>query len=136
MALKQWYTILMLALFAGCQDQGSLDGNYSMCHNGEYIEVYFKGDSIRAASENEWVKLSDWKKITISKDTIFFETFGEWRDSIKARLKYVGKSKIQMQNLNNGETLTMRRIENGVTFENVNEFWKGFINRRHSEKCN
>lgn len=136
MTLKQWYSILMLALFAGCQDQGSLDGNYSMCHNGEYIEVYFKADSIRAASENEWAKLSDWKKITISKDTIFFETFGEWRDSIKARVKYVGKSKIQMQNLNNGETLTMRRIENGVTFENVNEFWKGFINRRHSEKCN
>ena len=136
MTLKQWYSILMLALFAGCQDQGSLDGNYSMCHYGEYIEVYFKGDSIRAASENEWAKLSDWKKITISKDTIFFETFGEWRDSIKARLKYVGKSKIQMQNLNNGETLTMRRIENGVTFENANEFWKGFINRRHSEKCN
>ncbi|WP_418501744.1 hypothetical protein [Flagellimonas sp.] len=136
MALKQWYTILIFTLFAGCHNQRNLDGNYSMCHNGEYIEVYFKGDSIRAASENEWVKLSDWKKITISKDTIFFETFGEWRDSIKARLKYVGKSKIQMQNLNSGETLTMRRIENEVTFENANEFWKSFINRRHSEKCN
>lgn len=41
-----------------------------------------------------------------------------------------------MQNLNNGEILIMQRIENGVTFDNANEFWKGFINRRHSEKCN
>lgn len=135
-ALKLCYIISMLILVTGCKDLRSLDGNYSMCHLGEYTEVYFKGDSIRVASENEWAKLSDWKKIMISRDTIFFQTFGEWRDSIMAKLKYVDKNKIQMQNLSNGEILTMQRIEDRVTFENINEFWKGFINRRHSETCN
>ena len=73
MALKQYYIILMLIMVTGCKDLRSLDGNYSMCHLGEYTEVYFKGDSIRVASENEWAKLSDWKKIMISRDTILFK---------------------------------------------------------------
>ena len=84
-----WNIILIFNLILGCQSDKTLDGNYSSCIDGEYVEIYFKKDSMRVASENVWVELSEWRKIEIKNDTLYFETFGEWRDKSRAKIKYV-----------------------------------------------
>ena len=77
MKFKFWYLIFILVLFISCQSDQNLIGHYKMCVSGDYGEVYFKKDSMRFASDNEWVKLSDWRKIRVENDTLYFETFGE-----------------------------------------------------------
>jgi hypothetical protein len=137
MKFKIWAIIyiLVLSLLFGCQNSQSIEGNYSICHNGYYREVYFKNDSMRVASDNEWTKLSKWKKIKIKNDTIHFETFGEWRDFSKVVIKYVGKNKIKLRNLKSGENLDLEQIDENLNFEKQHEFWKGFYNRQSSGNC-
>jgi len=131
--MKPWYIIL--ALFFGCKNDQNLDGNYSMCHNEEYAEVYFKNDSMRIASNNEWVKLSEWRKIEIKNDTLYFESFGEWRDNWKAEIRYVGKNKIELHNLITDVKLDLESINQNLNFEKPIEFWNGFNNRKNSKNC-
>lgn len=135
MKLKLWNTILILALFFGCQNDRNLNGNYSMCHNGEYLEIYFKEDSMRVASENEWVKLSEWRKIEIKNDTIHFETFGEWREKSTAEINYIGVNKIELRILESSETRNLELIKDNLKFENPKEFWNGFYKRQNSKNC-
>ncbi len=118
-----------------CHNNLTIEGNYSICHNGYYREIYFKNDSIRAASHSEWVKLSKWRKIKIKNDTLHFETFGEWRDSSKVKIKHTGKNSFELRNLKSGETLYLKPITENITFEKTNEFWNGFNRRRNSENC-
>jgi len=126
---------LIFTIFLGCQNDQDIEGNYSICHKGEYVEVYFKKDSIRFASDDEWIKLSDWRKNEIKKDTLHFETFGEWRDSLKAVIKFVGVNGIKMRNLTSGENLYLEPIDENINFENPKEFWEGFYNRQNSGNC-
>ena len=135
MKLKFWNAILILVLFSSCQDRPNLDGNYSMCSNGEYTEVYFKQDSMRVASENEWVKLSKWKKIEIKNDTLHFETYGEWRKKRKAEIIFIGKNKIELRILEFNEILNLERINGNLSLDNSVEFWNGFNNRWNSNNC-
>jgi hypothetical protein len=96
----------ILALFLGCSDNRDIEGNYSFCKNGVYLETYFKKDSIRIASDNRWVRLSKWREIKIKDDTLHFVTFGEWSDSSKAGIKYVG-NKIELHFLKSKNNLTL-----------------------------
>ena len=106
-----------------------------MCNNGEYSEVYFKKDSMRVASENEWVKLSEWRKVEIKNDTLYFQSFGEWRDDWKAEIKYIEKNKTELHNLITDVKLDLERINGTLNFEQTNEFWKGFKNRQEIRNC-
>jgi len=135
MKLKLWNIILILALALSCKNDRNLNGNYSICNNGEYTEVYFKQDSMRVASENEWVKLSKWRKVEIKNDTLYFESFGEWRDDWKAEIKYTGKNKTELHNLITGIKIDLERINENLDFENPKEFWNGFSNRQESKNC-
>ncbi len=103
--------------------------------SGEYSEVYFKQDSMRVASESEWVKLSEWRKIEIVKDTLYFETFGEWRDNSKAEIKYVGLNKIELRILETDNKLELKPISENLNFDKSNEFWDGFKSRMNNKKC-
>ncbi|WP_074405967.1 hypothetical protein [Aquimarina megaterium] len=135
MKLKLWNIILIITLLFGCQIEQKLDGNYSMCNGGEYSEVYFKKDSMRVASENEWVKLSEWRKIEIKNDTLHFKSFGEWRDDWKAEIKYIGKNKTELHNLTTDVKLNLKRINENLNFENPKEFWEKFRDRQNSGNC-
>ena len=134
MKLKLLNIILILTLFS-CQNNQTLDGNYSICHNEEYTEIYFEKDSMRIASDNEWIKLSEWRKIEIKNNTLNFMTFGEWKDSSKAKIKYVGNNKIELQFLKNDEKLDLELIDEDIKFENLKEFWNGFRNRKKFNNC-
>ncbi|WP_106793863.1 hypothetical protein [Aquimarina sp. Aq78] len=127
--------ILILGTFFGCQNDQNIQGNYSVCENGEYTEVYFKKDSMRIAADNDWVKLSKWRKIEIKNDTLYFETFGEWRDSLKAEIKYAGMNTIELRILKSGENLNLIHIDENINFEKPKEFWSGFHNRQHLKNC-
>ena len=135
MKLKLWEIILILALFFSCKNEQSLVGNYSICKNGEYAEVYFKQDSIRIASENEWIKLSEWKKIELKNDTLFFESFGEWRYDYKTEIKYIKKNKAKLHILTTDQIIDLERIDENLDFENRKVFWNGFMKRKNSKNC-
>ncbi len=135
MKLKLWNIILILALFFGCQNNQNLDGNYSICHNEEYTEIYFKKDSMRIAADNEWIKLSEWRKIEIKNDTLHYKAFGEWKDYSKAEIKHIGKNKIEIHFLKNGENLGLKPIDEDIKFENLKEFWNEFRNREKNNNC-
>ena len=90
---------------------------------------------MRVASENEWVKLSEWRKIEIKNDTLHFETFGEWREKSKAEINYIRKNKIELRILESGETRNLETISESLKFENLNEFWNGFKNRQNVINC-
>ncbi|WP_165453888.1 hypothetical protein [Hyunsoonleella flava] len=126
---------MILVLFYSCKNDRNLDGNYSICNYGEYAEVYFKGDFMRVASESEWVKLSEWKQVKINNDTLYFESFGEWRDNWKAEIKYIGKNKIELYNLATDISVSLEPINVDLNFENSKEFWKGFKTRKNLKGC-
>ena len=134
MKLKLWNIILILALFFGCQNDRNLNGNYSICHNGEYLEIYFKQDSMRVASENVWVKLSEWRKIEITNDTLHFETFGEWREKSKAEVNYIGMNNFELRILETDERRNLEPIYENKNFENHKELWNGFNNLQNTKK--
>lgn len=127
--------ISILTTVFSCQNNRNIEGNYSICHKGYYREIYFKKDSIRAASDNEWIKLSKWRKIKLENDILHFETFGEWRDSSKVKIEFTGKNNIELKNLKSGETLYLEPITQKINFEKSNEFWNGFNKRQNSKNC-
>jgi len=133
--LKSIIYILLLNFFLGCQNNKNFEGHYSVCNKGTYIEVYFKKDSMRVATESAWVKLSTWRKIKLQNDTLHFETFGEWRDSSKAILKYDGMNKVKFRNIKTGDILNLESFNDNLNFEKTEEFWKGFNNRKKSNNC-
>jgi hypothetical protein len=122
-------------VFFGCYNYRNLDGNYSTCENGEYIEVYFKNDSMRIASDNDWIKLSEWRKIEIKSDTLYFETFGEWKDSLKAEIKYVGVNRTELHILASDIILDLEPIDENLNLDKPKDFWNGFNNRQNSKNC-
>jgi len=122
-------------ILISCQNDRNLDGNYSVCFNGEYSEVYFKKDSMRMASESEWVSLSEWRKIEVKNDTLYFETFGEWRDSATAEIKYIGLNKIELKLLEANRSINLEPINKSLNFEKPKELWNGFIKRLNSSNC-
>ncbi|UOB18664.1 hypothetical protein [Abyssalbus ytuae] len=130
-----WNIILITTLLFGCQNKQKLDGNYSMCSNGEYVEVYFKKDSMRIASENESVKLSEWRKVEIKNDTLYFESFGEWKRKYKAEIKYIGNYNIELHNLMTNIKFNLERINENPNFQNSMEFWNGFNKRQKNKNC-
>ena len=136
MKLNLGIIILILLLSFSCKNERNLNGNYSICFNEEYSETYFKNDSMRVASESEWVRLSEWRKIELNNDTINFETFGEWRDNRSAKINYVEDNIVQMQIIETEEKLNLIPIKEKLNFENSIEFWNGFEKRKVSSKCN
>ena len=136
MKLKPWNIILSLLLFLSCKIERNLNGNYSMCNNGEYSEVYFKKDSMRVASDSKWVKLTKWRKFEINNDTLYFTSFGEFKENWKAKINYVGFNKIELHNLLTDKKFELEPINRNLNFENLNRFWTGFNKRQKSNHCN
>ena len=130
-----WYIILIFILFLGCQNTRKLYGNYAACIDGEYTEVYFKKDSMRVASENVRVELSQWRKIEIKNDTLYFETFGEWRDKTKAKIKNVGMDNTELSFLETDAILNLERMNIKLNFMDSLKFWNGFNKRLNSKNC-
>jgi len=88
-----WKGILVLILVFGCKKDQKLNGYYFLCTNGEYVEVYFKKDSMRVASNSEWIKLTEWVKTETNNDTLYYKLFGE---NFKAKMKHIESDKIEM----------------------------------------
>ena len=135
MKSKICITFLILTLLFGCKNNQSLNGNYSYCINKEYVEVYFKQDSMRVAADNEWVKLSKWRKIEIKNDTLYFETFGELTGDATAKIGYLGFNKIELLVLEFDDKVILEPINENLNIENTNEFWDKFYKRQDSRNC-
>ncbi|MET2984120.1 hypothetical protein [Aureibaculum conchae] len=90
---------------------------------------------MRVASDNDWIKLSEWKKFKIKDDTLYFETFGEWSNRSKAKIEYVGNNKVQLHFPKPKEIIHLETISENIIFKKNAEFWHGFHNRQNSENC-
>lgn len=99
------------------------------------MEVYFKKDSMRVAADNEWVRLSEWRKIVIENDTLHFETFGEYRESWQAVIEYVGTDKIKLKVLESKNKVNLNRIDEILNFEEPTSFWNDFHKRKDYANC-
>ncbi len=122
----------MISLIS-CNNEKKLNGNYySFNKRHEYTEYYFKQDSLRIATENDWVKLSDWKKIIIRDDTLYFETFGEWRELRKAKINYLKQDKINLLLDKFNDTIFLIRLDDKIQFNDLEEFWSEFEERKNS----
>ncbi len=126
--------ILILALVFSCENNHKLEGYYSTC-DGDYTEVYFKQDSMRVAADNEWVKLSEWRKIEIKEDTLYFTSFGELSDNYRVTIEYIGNNKIEFCNIDTDYRSILEPIKENINFENEKKFWKGFYKRQNSKTC-
>lgn len=87
------------------------------------------------ASDSEWISLSEWRKIEIKNDTLYFDSFGELRESWRAEIKYVGRDRIEMRILESNKELNLEPIYENLNFEKPKELWDGFINRLNSNEC-
>ena len=87
------------------------------------------------ASNSEWISLSEWRQIEIKNDTLYFETFGEWRDSATAEIKYIGGNKIKLKLLEANRDVILERINESPNFEKPKKHWNGFIKRLNSSNC-
>ncbi|MBU2997101.1 hypothetical protein KO500_11690 [Cellulophaga baltica] len=87
------------------------------------------------AADNEWISLTEWRKIELKNDTLYFDTFGEWRESSRAQIKYVGKDKIQLRILETNKTIELEPIYENLNFEKPKKLWDSFIRRLNSHKC-
>ncbi len=96
---------------------------------------------MRVASENDWVKLSEWRKVNIINDTLFFETFGEWKNPEKAKIKYIGWSKVELRfqkDIDDTEfkmIQELEQIEDDFDILDSEEFWTKFKKRKNSADC-
>lgn len=124
------FTLFLISLFS-CKNDKSLNGNYySFNRSNEYVEYYFRQDSLRIATENDWVGLSDWKKIERKNDTLFYETFGEWRDDRISLIEFETKYKVKLIDINFNDTIFLQRIEHEFKIEDNKEFWRKFNKRK------
>ena len=128
--MKYLLFIFCFLLLISCQNNTTIQKNYFVTKNGGYLEVYFKKDSMRVASENYWIQLSKWKKIAIKNDTLYFETFGEWNNATKAFIKQEGNNTIALHFSDSSSNLTLQPLKENIIFENEKGFWKGFQNRK------
>ena len=90
---------------------------------------------MRVAADNEWVMLSEWRKIEIVNDTLYFETFGEYREPWKAQIEYFGINKIKLKVLESKNIINLNRIDKRLNFEETNTFWNGFHKRKDQANC-
>lgn len=90
---------------------------------------------MRVASDNEWIKLSEWRKIEIKNDTLYFEAFGEWREKMKVEINYTGLNNIELRILETDERRNLEPINRNLNFENEKEFWNRFNKRMNSKNC-
>ncbi|WP_459212082.1 hypothetical protein [Aquimarina rhabdastrellae] len=127
--------LLIVILFVGCQKNKSLEGNYSTCHKGKYIEIYLKKDAIRIASNDEWIRLSEWRKMEIKNNRIFFDTFGEWKKPTEAEVIYINSNEIELKFINNEGNLKLKLIDENIIIEESKEFWNKFDKRRVFRDC-
>ncbi len=88
---------------------------------------------MRVASDTDWEYLSEWRKIDLEKDTLYFDTFGEWRDSAKAVIKYLSWNKIEMRTRN--QTLLLKPIPEEINLKDTTDFWLGFESRQNFSNC-
>lgn len=75
------------------------------------------------------------EKIEIKNDTLYFKTFGEFKDNATAEIKYAGMNKIELRILETDDRLDLEPINENLNFENPKEFWNGFNNRQNSMNC-
>lgn len=127
--------IFIIILLFSCNKEKTIQGNYFGCNNGEYIEIYFNKDSMRIASNNKWIRLSKWRKIDIKNDTLYFDTFGEWRIPSIAKIKFIEMNKIQLKFSNKDKTIVLTPINQNLKFRSSEEFWNGFYDRKKSKNC-
>lgn len=130
------YLIITLLLFVfSCIEENKLEGGFSACNseNG-YVEMYFKKDSMRIASDNNWVSLSKWRKIEFKNDTLYFETFGEWRDSSKVKVNFLGRKGVQFiyDYSKVLDTQNFSRIKSNIKFNDPILFWNRFKKQKDS----
>lgn len=111
-----------------------LEGNYSSCNDEYYTEVYFKNGSIRFANDNEWIRLSEWKKYKFENDSLYFESVGEHRDAVAARILKVNNSLEFYTNLND-DKITFNPINENLELEDTEKFWINFSKRKEAANC-
>jgi len=96
---------------------------------------------MRAASNTNGNYLSEWRKFNLENDTLYFETFGEWRDSTKVTIKYIGKNTIEMhyhKNINDDDFKGSQRLElikEDLNFNSITEFWLNYEKRQERANC-
>ncbi|MDC8002969.1 hypothetical protein POV27_02840 [Aureisphaera galaxeae] len=134
--IESFIYLLIFSCLLNCQTEQKLEGNYYICEDGYYSEVYFKRDSLRVASESEWVKLSEWRTLIMESDTIIFESFGEWRDTVSMKISENTQAKITVRNLYTGEIHVLNRIPERFSFEDTTKFWKEYALRKQAYGCN
>ena len=127
--------LFLTFLFSGCRKYSRLDGYYFYCVEGYYGEVYFKQDSWRIASEDEWTGLSNWKKMTVKNDTLFFESFGEWRTNIEAKITYIDNDNKHLQLTFGDNTYELEHLQGKLNLKDSMAFWEGFEKRRDARRC-
>ena len=90
---------------------------------------------MRVSSNFNTDYLSEWKKIEIKDDTLFFETFGEWKQLEKAKIEYQQKGMIKLTFLNHKFSYDLTPIDKKVNFNSHEKFWDGFQERQRESNC-
>ena len=136
----KYILILILTISFGCQNEPKMDGNYYVCETG-YYEIYIRNDSIRAASDTNGDDLTEWQKMDIENDTLYFIQFGQLIDSVKGKMKYVGNDKMKFNYIiGSGKysfvgVSTLNRIDDKLNFKSIKEFWVEFKKRQNLADC-
>ena len=129
---KNLIIVLILFIFS-CESENRLEGSFNAC-NPEfgYLEMYFKKDSMRIATNDNKISLSKWRKIKFKNDTLYFETFGEWRDSSKAKVNFLENKRIQFiyDYIRVTDTQYFNRMNNKINFDDPILFWNRFKIRK------
>lgn len=118
----------------GCKSEQKLNGNYSICYDGLYAELYFKNDSMQSATSLNWI--SNWRRFEIKNDTLYHLYFGEWADSTKAKINSIRKYGFELYYPKDNITYTFKKIKTEIdekaTYE---DFWNEFYKRRMDINC-
>ncbi|GAA3578040.1 peptide chain release factor-like protein [Snuella lapsa] len=134
--LKTLKTTLLILIFTvvGCGYEQKLNGNYSTCLNGLYAELYIENDSMQSATSLSWI--SNKRKFKIKNDTLYHLYFGEFSDSVKAKINYIDIDEFELYYPKDSVTHTFKRIKKEIDKKaTYDEFWNGFYKRRINVDC-
>lgn len=116
-----------------CENKTDLEGDFSSCIEGYYIELNIRGDSLRISSQKN--RINRWTKFKRNADTIHFISAGEWIDSVHATFEFQNNENLVVYNYESNFTTDFNRIKENVNYDDDSKHKQGVLKRFKESKC-
>ena len=125
--------LFFLPILFSCENKEALEGDFSSCLEGFYIELNISGDSLRISSHKSHI--NRWTKFKRNRDTIHFLSAGEWIDSANATFKFKNKDNLIVHSYESDFITDFKRIKENINYVDSTKHKQGVLRRFKKSDC-